>query len=194
MKFDVVIIGGGLAGTTAATALQQAGLRCVLVSAGLSLNEAPHTAFRTAGGTVLAGDSVTGGDIEDGRVLRVNTQKLGSEPLEADSFILSTGKYFSRGILADMDRVYEPVFGLDVDYDPDRSTWFSPFFAARQKFLDFGVSCSGACALKDGRRIVNLFPAGEVLAGVSGSRGDASEIIRRSALEAAEAVLKGRTV
>lgn len=192
MRFDVVIIGGGLAGTTAATALQQAGLRCVLVSGGLSLNEVSHAAFRTAGGIVLAGDNVTGGIIEDGRLLRVRTEKLGTEPLEADHFILATGKYFSRGIVADMDRIYEPLFGLDVDFDADRTTWFAPSFGARQRFLDFGVSCSGGCALKDGRKIANLHPAGEVLAGLSNSAGDAADLIRSSAMEAVDNVLKGR--
>ena len=194
MRFDVVIIGGGLAGTTAATALQQAGLRCVLVSAGLSLNETSHAPFRAAGGTVLAGDTVTGGTLAGGRVLNVSTLKLGSEPLEADAFVLATGKYFSRGIVADMDRIYEPVFGLDVDYDSDRSTWFAPSFGAHQRFLDFGVCSGGGCALKDGERILNLFPAGEVLATVSGSCGDASEPIRRSAMEAVDNILKGRNV
>lgn len=194
MRFDVVIIGGGLAGTTAATALQKAGLRCVLISAGLSLNQVSHTGFRAAGGTVLAGDTATGGTVADGRVMSITTQKLGSEPLEADSFVLATGKYFSRGIIADMDRIYEPVFGLDVDYDQDRSAWFSPSFGSRQRFLDFGVCCSGGCALRHGERIANLYPAGEVLAGVSGSCGNAEELIRRSAMEAADNILKGRTV
>ena len=192
MKFDVVIIGGGLAGVTAATALQQAGLKCVLVAEGLSLDGASRRDFRLAGGTVLAGDRVTGGTFEQDRLVCVSTEKLGDEMLYADAFVLATGKYFSRGIVADMDKVYEPIFGLDVQYDPDTSTWFNPSFAARQRFLDFGVFTRSGCAIKNGNPIVNLFPAGEVLAGLSGAQGDASELIRQSALEAAKAIIDGR--
>ena len=192
MKFDVIIIGGGLAGITAATALQQAGLKCVVVSEGLSLNEAPGKAFRACGGTILPGDRVTGGTFSGDRLLSVNTEKLAPTALEADFFILATGKYFSRGIMADMDKVYEPVFGLDVEYDADRSTWFNPDFSQPQRFLEFGVRTLDGCALRNGRPIVNLFPAGEVLAGLTGSQGDASGRIRRSGLDAAETILKGR--
>ena len=192
MKFDAVIIGGGPAGATAATALQQAGLQCALVSGGLSLSEVSLGAFRAAGGTLLAGTRVCSGTFDSGLLIEVFTDKLGGEPLQAAHFILATGKYFSRGIAADMDRIYEPVFGLDVDFDSDRGTWFSPAFGARQRFLEFGVARSGVCALKDGRRIANLYPVGEVLAGISNAQGDAIPAIRQSAMEAVEEILKGR--
>ena len=192
MKFDVVIIGGGLAGVTAGTLLQQAGLKCALVAEGLTLDATSRQDFRAAGGTLLQGDRVIGGVFEKDRLCGVQTEKLGDELLFADSFVLATGKYFSRGIVADMNKVYEPIFGLDVEYDADRSTWFNPSFASRQRFLDFGVVARSGKAVKNGEPIVNLYPAGEVLSGVSGAQGDASEIIRQSALSAAQAILDGR--
>lgn len=188
MKFDVVVIGGGLAGMTAATELQRAGLRCAVVATGLSLHEAPRHDFKAAGGTLLAGDTVVGGKIEDGRVKSVCTEKLGDVTLEAGWFILATGKYFSKGIVADMDRVYEPLFGLDVDFDEDRGKWFDPSFAAPQRFLEFGVKTKGGCALKDGSPITNLLPVGEVLAGISSAQGDATAAIRQSALDAVQII------
>ena len=188
MKFDVIIIGGGLAGMTAAASLQADGLRCAVVSAGLSLNKCDGKAFFDAGGTLLPGDRVVSGHIEGDRLLAVRTEKLGDVELEADHFILATGKFFSQGIVADMDRVYEPVFGLDVKYERDRSEWFDASFAAPQKFLEFGVSSKDGCALKDGVKIVNLHPAGEVLAGISCAQGDAREQIIKSALDAAAAI------
>ncbi|MBO4671552.1 MAG: FAD-binding protein [Bacteroidales bacterium] len=184
MKFDVVVIGGGLAGMTAATELQRSGLRCAVVAAGLSLHDAPRRDFKAAGGTLLAGDIVVSGQIEGGRLVSVRTEKLGEVLLEADWFVLATGKYFSQGIVADMDKVYEPVFGLDVEYDEDRSGWFDPSFAAPQRFLEFGVKTIDGCALKDGSPISNLLPAGEVLAGLSSAQGDATAAIRQSALDA----------
>jgi glycerol-3-phosphate dehydrogenase subunit B len=188
MKFDVVVIGGGLAGMTAATELQRSGLRCAVVAAGLSLHEAPRSEFKAAGGTLLAGDIVVGGKFEDGRLVCVRTDKLGDVTLEADWFILATGKYFSKGIIADMDKVYEPLFGLDVEYDEDRSKWFDPSFAAPQRFLEFGVKSEGGCALKDGSPIKNLLPAGEVLAGLTSAQGDATTAIKKSALDAVEII------
>lgn len=193
MKFDVAIIGGGLAGVTAATTLQQAGFRCVLIAEGLSLDGTSRREFRLAGGTVLQGDRVTSGIFNNNMLQGVCTEKLGDEVIYADSFVLATGKYFSRGIIADMDKVYEPVFGLDVEYDRDRGTWFNPTFSARQKFLDFGVFTRNGRATINGEPIVNLYPAGEVLAGLSGAQGDASELIRQSALDAAKAIIDGRT-
>ena len=187
MKFDVVVIGGGLAGMTAATALQQGGLKCAVVAEGLSLSGASREAYTAAGGTLLAGDRVTGGTIENGRLMSIRTEKLGDVTLEARAFILATGKFFSRGIVADMQKVYEPIFGLDVQYDADRSTWFSPSFAAPQRFLEFGVIAEDGCAVRDGVRIENLFPAGEVLAGLSSAASDATAEIKKSALAAAEA-------
>ncbi len=187
MKFDAVIIGGGLAGMTAATALQQGGLRCAVVAEGLSLSGASREAYTAAGGTLLAGDRVTGGTIENGRLVSIRTEKLGDVTLEARAFILATGKFFSRGIIADMQKVYEPIFGLDVQYDADRSTWFSPSFAAPQRFLEFGVIAEDGCAVRNGVKIENLFPAGEVLAGLSSAASDATAEIKKSALAAAEA-------
>jgi glycerol-3-phosphate dehydrogenase subunit B len=187
MKFDVVVIGGGLAGMTAATALQQGGLKCAVVAEGLSLSGASREAYTAAGGTLLAGDRVTGGMIENGRLVSIRTEKLGDVTLEARAFILATGKFFSRGIVADMQKVYEPIFGLDVQYDADRSTWFSPSFAAPQRFLEFGVIAEDGCAVRNGVKIENLFPAGEVLAGLSSAASDATAEIKKSALAAAEA-------
>lgn len=188
MKFDVIVIGGGLAGMTAADALQEDGFRCAVVAEGLSLYNSPRGAFRAAGGTLLAGDRVTGGVFEDGRLVSVSTEKLGDVTLEADYFILATGKYFSKGIVADMDRVYEPLFGLDVEYDEDRGKWFDASFSAPQRFLEFGVKAEEGHALKDGKPVANLFPAGEVLAGICGAQGDAVEVIEKSALDAVKAI------
>ena len=173
---------------TAATELQKAGFKCAVVAEGLSLHNASRREFVTAGGTLLAGDRVVGGNFGNDRLLSVCTEKLGDVDLEAGSFILATGKYFSKGLVADMDRVYEPLFGLDVQYDEDRSRWFDPSFAAPQKFLEFGLKTQDGRALKHGAVIENLYPAGEVLAGVSSAQGDATAKIRESALEAVNAI------
>ena len=189
MKFDVVIIGGGLAGVTAATALQKAGRRCVIVTEGLSLHKAPAVEFRATGGTLLTGHRVLGGEIENGRLLNVRTDKLGDVTLEATWFILATGKFFSRGIVADMNGLREPLFGLDTQYIEDRAKWFAPSFSAPQPFMEFGVRADDGCATIGGQKIVNLLPAGEVLAGVNITAPGAVEKITQTALDAAALII-----
>jgi len=166
MKYDVVIIGGGLAGLTAGVKLLQSGLSVIAVSEGLSLNETPRAEFISLGGLILNGDSVIGGEFEDDRLKFVRTRNLGDTRLEADNFILSTGKFFSKGICSDMDRVFEPLFGCDVYYLPDRSDWTVPDFFERQPFEDFGVESDEKSRVSiKGKTVSNLYAAGEVLKG-----------------------------
>lgn len=164
MRFDVIVIGGGRSGMAKATELASGGRKVAVVCKGRSLYGFNPSAFEAAGGVLLM-DTVVSGSIADGRVTAVFTEKLGSTPLEAAEFYLATGKFFAGGLEADMDRMYEPVFGLDVMYEEDRAKWFSEEFAAPQPFMDFGVVVSPeGCALKGGVPVVNLFPIGEILA------------------------------
>lgn len=183
MKFDTVIIGGGLAGCTAAQALIERGLRCAVITEGLSLRDVP---LRTLSCSLFVGDRVLSADVEGGRVLALHTLRLEDEPLVADNYILATGKFFSKGIVADMDRVYEPIFGLDLELAADRDKWFSADFAADQGFMHTGVRNHGRGRVSlDGVVLENIFAAGEVLAEISGLEADAEDRIRKSAAEAA---------
>ena len=166
MRYDAVIIGGGLAGMTVATALQKAGKKCAVVAMGLSLHQAPRTEFVSLGGTLFAGDSVVGGEWNGNTLECVFTRNLEGTRLEADNFILATGKFFSRGLISTMDRIYEPVFGCDVSYEKDRDKWVNPDFFAAQPFESFGVMTDGAGHVSiGGVPAANLYAAGEILAG-----------------------------
>ena len=171
MKFDVIIIGGGWAGCTEAEKLADAGAKVCVVSEGLSLAavryESPyarHAALQKKGVTVLRGDRVLSGRIEDGKVTGVVTRNLGkSEPLAADKYVLATGKFFSRGLLSDKEHIWEPVFGADVDYDPDRTKWFDLDFDAPQPFMKFCVKTdSEGRVMVGGRAIINLTAVGDI--------------------------------
>ena len=169
MRFDVVIIGGGWAGCTAAEQLVEAGRKVCIVSEGLSLAavkyDSPYArlaALQKQGVFVLRGDRAVCGKIEDGKVVAVRTRNQ-DEPLVADEYILATGKFFSRGLLSDKDHVWEPVFGVDVDYDPDRTKWYDPDFDAPQPFMKFGVKTDAeGHVLVEGRAIVNLTAVGDI--------------------------------
>ena len=185
MKFDVIIIGGGLAGLTAGVELQKKGLRCAAVAEGLSLNECPSEEFIKLGGTLFPGDSVTGGHFaEDGRLEWVETRNLVGTRLEAPYYILSTGKFFSRGLVSNMEGIFEPVFGCDVEYDHNLSSWTVQEFFKVQPFEKFGVITDAESRVKIGRKIVeNLYAAGEILAGspdiVASAQKVAEQIIGR---------------
>ena len=178
MRYDVVIIGGGLAGTTAGLELQKAGLSCCIVSEGLSLHSTPKAEYVRCGGTFLPGDSVIGGIWDGNRLLSVRTRNLDGTPLEASHFILATGKFFSRGLVATMDAVLEPVFGADVEFDPCRDRWYDPDFFAPQPFESFGVRTEGCRVLFGGRPADNLYAAGEVLCGQGDIIESALEVCR----------------
>lgn len=179
MKYDVIIIGGGLAGLTAGVELQKAGLRCCAVSSGLSLHKVPKAEFLSLGGTFLPGDTVVGGVWDGDRLVGVHTVNLEDTLLEADNFILSTGKFFSKGLAARMDGIVEPVFGADVEFDPCRDRWYDPDFFAPQPFERFGVRAEEGRVLLGGRPCANLFAAGEILAGDVDIVGSALEVCRR---------------
>lgn len=167
MTYDIIIIGGGKAGCAAGLKVLEAGLSCAMVSAGISLNEdGGRNAFIARGGVLYAGDTVTGAECDGARVTALATAKLGGAALRAKAFILASGKYFAGGLRSDMEKVFEPVFGLDVDFLPDRSGWYNDIFFAPQPFEKFGVrTSSDGRALKGGAPLDNVWPAGEILAG-----------------------------
>ncbi|MBQ9548808.1 MAG: FAD-binding protein [Bacteroidales bacterium] len=171
MKFDALIIGGGRSGSAAGRALLSRGLHVCVVADGLHLGVdgadpyAHLNALAREGATVLRGDRALRGIWEEGRLRAVQTVKLEDEPIEASVFVLATGKFFSRGLLSDMERVYEPVFGADVSFLSGRSNWYAADFFAPQPFLDFGVQTDPeGHVLFGGVPCPNLYAVGGILA------------------------------
>ena len=180
MKFDVVIIGGGLSGLTAGVELQKAGRNCAVVAGGRSLHETPQAEFVRLGGTLLRGDFAVKGDWNGNKLRAVFTRNLGSTRLEAPLFIIATGKFFSKGLISTYDRVVEPLFDCEVEYEKDRALWTVPDFFAPQPFETFGVRTdpSGRVII-DGRTADNLYAAGELLAGRQDIVQSTLELCRR---------------
>jgi anaerobic glycerol-3-phosphate dehydrogenase B subunit len=205
MKYDVVIIGGGLAGCTAAGVLAEAGRKVALFSEGLSLHDASEgpashkeqsrppyaalSALAAKGVTVFRGDSIIGAEMsEDGtKVIRAFSRNLGDEPLEAAAYVLATGKFFSRGIISNMEGMFEPVFHADVEFEADHSKWYDTDFFAVQPYERFGVKTDAeGHVLKGGVSVLNLYAAGQVLAGEPMDDGE----IETSGRTAANEILK----
>ena len=154
-----------MSGMRAALQACKAGRRTALIAKGRSLDPVDYSEFVHEGGALLLGDTAVEGVIDGGRVQYVRTENLGPTHLESEEYVLATGKFFGGGLVADMDSVREPLFGLDVDYEKDRSKWFCADFFAPQPFMDFGIRTDEeGHPRKCGVTVANLVVTGDILA------------------------------
>ena len=145
--------------------------------------------FEAAGGTFLMGDEALSAEISGGKAVSLKTRNLGDHALEADSFILATGAFFSKGLAATTEKVYETLFGLDVSFSDGRSSWYDADFYAAQPFSVFGVVTDGKLrAVKDGVPVENLYAAGSVLGGNALRLGCGAGLAILSALAVADTI------
>jgi anaerobic glycerol-3-phosphate dehydrogenase len=174
MKYDVVVIGGGSSGCRAAKANAAKGRSVCVVSAGLTLQATKPESegrvyadlyeLRKMGVAVLRGDTVLSGSWDGAKLLEVHTSN--GLTLQADEFILATGRFFSKGLVSTMDTVFEPVLGADVDFPSDREKWFNADFFAPQPFEQIGVrtTADGHIFIK-GEAAENVKAVGKILGG-----------------------------
>lgn len=148
--------------------------------------------FQELGGTYLIGDNVEEGIFENGRLTEIRTNNHGDIKFEADQFILASGSFYSKGIVATHEKLYEPIFGLDINGDSDRSQWFDEKFFNNQAFMNYGVKTDeNFRALMNGEPVKNLFVAGSVLGGTNSLKeGSGAGISLLSSLHVAEQILK----
>lgn len=133
---------------------------------GIRTQEQLHSCFLHHGGVFMMGDMVTRAEYDGDSIKAVYSYNHGDIPFRADEFILATGSYFSQGLIANRSEVYEPVFGLDVNYDKSRDKWYSPNLFDKQEYESFGVRTDASFrALKNGKSISNLYVSGAVLEG-----------------------------
>ena len=122
--------------------------------------------FQMLGGTYLMGDSAVSATLDGDRLTSVTTAKLGDMPLKANQFVLATGSFISRGLIADYERVYEPIMDLDVDADADREQWTRFGILEPQAYTRYGVKTDSELrCMKQGKTIQNLRAIGSVLSG-----------------------------
>jgi len=174
MSYDVLIIGGGSSGCRAAKAEAAKGRSVCIVSAGLTLQAVkPESEGRVyadlheliqMGAAVLRGDTVLSGSWDGAKLVEVYTAN--GLTLRAEEFILATGRFFSKGLVATMDTIFEPVLGADVDFPKDRENWFNADFFAPQPFEQIGVrtTADGHIFIK-GMAAQNVKAVGKILGG-----------------------------
>ncbi len=148
--------------------------------------------FEKAGGRFLLGDTVVDATYgEDGKVTSVGTVNFGDIRVYADNFVLATGSFFSKGLIATPDKVFEPVFGIDLTYADGREEWLDRNFWNRQNYISFGAGCTGKLnAFIDGKPVENLYAIGSLLGGSNTLyEGCGGGIAIISALYAADEIL-----
>ena len=161
---------------------------------GVYVQAALRRRFYELGGMLFPNDRVNGGDFSGNRLNYVTTEKLTGERLEAGQFILATGSFESRGLMSNYQKVYEPIFGLDIDADADREKWTEYYFFDAQPYMKYGVKTDDRLhALIDGKPIENLYAAGSVLSGHNAVKlGDRQGVDMLTALEVANNILNRR--
>ncbi|MBR1699973.1 MAG: anaerobic glycerol-3-phosphate dehydrogenase subunit B [Bacteroidales bacterium] len=147
--------------------------------------------YERLGGTYLKGDHALRALTKDNRVIGVSTKNLDRHYLKADTFILASGSYFSKGLRSNPFEITEPVFDLDVNYSPERSDWYNPKFAADQPYMHYGVKTDeNLHAIKGGTVIQNLYAIGSVM-GVSHPRfGFGAGLAIRSAFHVTDQIVQ----
>lgn len=120
--------------------------------------------FISLGGTFILGSTVKSGTIENGHVTGLTAKNLPDQIITADEYILAAGSLNSGGVVAAYDRVYEPIFGLDVDAPQRRQEWNEPSITDWQPYMEFGVrTTDNLHALLNGQPVDNLRCIGSIL-------------------------------
>lgn len=143
--------------------------------------------FIRLGGSFMPGDTVVKGDISNHRLERVFTVNFGDMPLEAGNFVISTGSFFGHGLIASIDRIYEPILGLDLNISGGRTKWYDEDFYAPQPYMQYGVITDSMFRPSvKGETIDNLYATGALLAGFNALKeGSGAGITLATALHAA---------
>lgn len=148
--------------------------------------------FQELGGVYMLGDTVVKGEIVGDQLKSIQTTNHGQMKFEADHFVLATGSFFSHGIVASSEKIYEPIFGLDVDATGTRSEWYDRNIFKPQPYMKFGVTTdSNFRVQKEGKTLINTYAVGAVLSGFNPIKeGCGAGVSILSSLNVAHEILK----
>lgn len=122
--------------------------------------------FQELGGIYMLGDTVLNGTIVGDQLQSIRTVNHGSMEFKADQFVLATGSFFSHGIVATSERIYEPILGLDVVAPGTRSEWYDRNLFKAQPYMNFGVATDqNFRVIKEGKTLSNMYAVGAILSG-----------------------------
>lgn len=147
--------------------------------------------YEELGGRFLAGDLADGGKVEDGRLRYLTTRNFQEMPLRADNFVWAVGSFFGHGLVADINHIYDPILGLDLSLDCDRTGWYRKDRYESQPYMSAGVVADGRFRPSLGGRLLeNVYAAGAVLSGFNALKeGSGAGITVATAFSAADNIL-----
>lgn len=125
--------------------------------------------FESLGGLMMNGDSAVKAHFDGDRVRCIMTRLHNEEEIVADNFVLASGSFFSKGLMSEFDRIFEPVFYADIigvqGFDAkDRFTWTDNRFSNPQPYQSAGVVINAHCQVqKSGQFLTNLYAVGNVI-------------------------------
>ncbi len=160
---------------------------------GIRTQMALKSEFEKAGGRFFLGDTVLEACYnEEGLVDAVKTSNFNDIKMYADNFVLATGSFFSKGLIATPEKVYEPVFGIDLSFEEKRDDWFDRNFWNKQNYISFGAVVDKSLnASIEGKTIGNLYAIGSLIGGCNALyEGCGGGVAIISALAAADGILE----
>lgn len=133
---------------------------------GIRLQKQLKKRFVALGGTFISGDNVLGAELKDGRIESIRTERHDDTRFGAENFIFACGSFFSNGLKATPEEIFEPILHLDVDYSGSHGDWFNEDVYAAQPYLSFGVKTDRSLHVcLGGKSLPNAWAVGQLLSG-----------------------------
>ena len=133
---------------------------------GIHTQQKLRSVFQQNGGVFMLGDNVLRTDIKGNRISQIYSFNHGDIPFVGQNFILATGSYFSQGLIASTEKIYEPIFDLDVTFTPNRTQWYNSDVFDTQPYQSFGIKTDSTFrCTREGKLFENLYAAGAILEG-----------------------------
>ncbi|MBS6669751.1 MAG: glycerol-3-phosphate dehydrogenase subunit GlpB [Haemophilus parainfluenzae] len=152
--------------------------------------------FEKLGGLMMNGDSALKAHFHGNKVRAIQTRLHEEEEITAEHFVLASGSFFSKGLVSEFDKIYEPVFhsdiiGVEGFNDTDRFTWTDHRFSNPQPYQSAGVAINAQCQVqKGGQFLTNLYAVGNVVGGFNALElGCGSGVAVVTALAVADEIL-----
>jgi len=120
------------------------------------------------GGTLLLGHSVSGAVLKERRCKSIEVlHPPVSTSYSSDRYILATGRFLEGGLVAEEERVVEPLFDLPVHQPRSREDWFGKSFSSEHPIYQAGISTDSSLRPVDENSnliLENVWVAGTILA------------------------------